>query len=340
MAILGVDEVGRGAWAGPLVVGAVVLGEAKIEGLADSKVLSVKKREKLSEIIWREAASVGLGWVSAKEVDKIGLAEALRLATRRAVEQIEVSYHEIIIDGTVNFLSGTSKGEYVTTLRKADQVIGAVSAASIVAKVARDRYMVDVAEKSPGYGFERHVGYGTAAHRAALEKLGVVKEHRLSVRPVQEIYERLSSASCLMTRSARDSANSGRPLRPSLTVMRQLAKAPHETTTKEAGERAEGVVCEYLKKRGHEIIERNWRTRWCEIDIVSESGGMYYLTEVKYRRDAKRGGGMEAITKDKLKRMERAAVMWVQKYDKCVDVRLAAADVAGKNFEVKDWMVL
>jgi ribonuclease HII len=102
--ILGIDEVGRGPWAGPLVVGAVVLGGAIIEGLTDSKKLTKKRREVLEKEIFMHAEAIGLGWVSAEEIDTIGLSEALRLATRRAVEQITVPYHEIIIDGTVNFL--------------------------------------------------------------------------------------------------------------------------------------------------------------------------------------------------------------------------------------------
>ncbi|MDR1032389.1 MAG: ribonuclease HII, partial [Candidatus Nomurabacteria bacterium] len=183
MAILGVDEVGRGAWAGPLVVGAVVLA-GPVDGLADSKLLTKKRREELNKVILSSGAAVGLGWVPASEIDEIGLGAALRLATRRAVEQIEAPYHEIIIDGTVNFLADTAKGKYVTTLKKADQLIAAVSAASIVAKVARDAYMVELDSQHSGYGFANHVGYGTAAHRAALAKLGPCAEHRLSFRPV------------------------------------------------------------------------------------------------------------------------------------------------------------
>ena len=177
MAILGIDEVGRGPWAGPLVVGACVLGDAQIDGLTDSKKLTPKKREALAPII-REKAAVGLGWVSAEELDRIGLSAALCKACREAVKQIHVPYHEIVIDGTVNFLRDTPLSGYVQVLKKADLLVPEVSAASIVAKVARDEYMYKLAEKYPGYGFEKHVGYGTAAHKAALEKLGVCPEHR------------------------------------------------------------------------------------------------------------------------------------------------------------------
>lgn len=182
--ILGIDEVGRGPWAGPLVIGAVVLGGATIDGLTDSKKLSKKRREELDVIIRQQANGVGLGWVAAEEIDHIGLSAALVLATKRAVEQVRVPYHEIIIDGTVNFLEDTSKGKYVTTLKKADLLIPSVSAASIVAKVARDAYMTEQDIIYPGYGFSRHVGYGTALHIAAIKKLGVTPLHRLSIAPL------------------------------------------------------------------------------------------------------------------------------------------------------------
>ena len=118
--ILGIDEVGRGPWAGPLVVGAVVLGGAQIDGLTDSKKLSKRRRQELDVIIRDKANGFGIGWVSSGEIDKLGLSESLRLATTRAVSQVRTTYHEIIIDGTVNFLSHTTKGEYVTTMKKAD----------------------------------------------------------------------------------------------------------------------------------------------------------------------------------------------------------------------------
>ncbi|MEO5950085.1 MAG: ribonuclease HII [Candidatus Saccharimonadales bacterium] len=182
--ILGIDEVGRGPWAGPLVVGAVVLGDIPIEGLTDSKKLTKKRREELDAIIRRDAAGFGLGWVSADELDSIGLSAALRLATRRAVEQVTSAYSEIIIDGTINFLANTSRAAYVTTIPKADLLVPSVSAASIIAKVARDAFMTDQDAVYPGYGFKTHVGYGTPAHRQAIENLGVTPLHRLSFAPL------------------------------------------------------------------------------------------------------------------------------------------------------------
>ena len=184
--ILGIDEVGRGPWAGPLVVGAVVLGGAEIEGLTDSKKLSKKQREKLDIEIREKSSGFGIGWVTATELDEVGLSESLVLATKRAIEQIQTPYSEIIIDGTVNFLKSTNKGQYVTTMKKADLLVPSVSAASIIAKVARDNYMVAQDDIYPGYGFKSHVGYGTAAHILAINKLGITPLHRLSFAPLQK----------------------------------------------------------------------------------------------------------------------------------------------------------
>ena len=183
--IVGIDEAGRGPWAGPLVVGAVVLGEEAIEGLTDSKKLSKKRREQLEKEILEKAMGWGLGWVNAQELDRIGLSEALRRAAVDAVRQVHCRYDEIIVDGTVNFLARTNKGKFVQTMPKADLKIPSVSAASILAKVARDRYMHGVDELYPEYGFSSHVGYGTARHKAAIEENGVTPEHRLSFAPLK-----------------------------------------------------------------------------------------------------------------------------------------------------------
>lgn len=302
--ILGIDEVGRGPWAGPLVVGAVVLGDASIEGLTDSKKLTKKKREALDVFIRRDAAGFGLGWVPASEIDEIGLSAALRLATIRAVEQIKTPYHEIIIDGTINFLKETSKGQYVTTLSKADLLIQSVSAASIVAKVARDNYMTLQDDLYPGYGFGSHVGYGTAAHRTAIDALGVTPLHRLSFAPLQK-YKDISA------------------------------------TSKGIGDAAEEIAATYLSSQGHTILERNWKTKFCEIDIVSVKDKTFYFSEVKYRRSASQGGGLAAITPKKQQQMKFAAgyYMTVKKL-KDVSMKLAAISMSGQPAAVDTYLEL
>ena len=179
---MGMDEVGRGAWAGPLVVGAVALKEP-LAGLKDSKLLTRSQRNALDLTI-RTNAYIGLGWAEAAEIDAFGLTTALRLAYGRALDELQNvgEIGEIIIDGNYNFLHLDTR---VKTLIDADALVPAVSAASIVAKVARDNFMINMANDIPHYGFEHHVGYGTLEHRRALEQFGATLVHRHSFKPVK-----------------------------------------------------------------------------------------------------------------------------------------------------------
>ena len=181
--VMGIDEVGRGCWAGPLVVGAVALAHP-IDGLKDSKKLTKKRREELSALVLNQAAATGLGWVTAEEIDSLGLTRSTGLAVERALAQIKIDFDEIIIDGNTNFLPKDPRAKAVI---KADNSVAAVSAASIIAKVARDACMVQAALSYPGYGFESHVGYGTVQHIDALKRMGVCKLHRRSYKPIQQI---------------------------------------------------------------------------------------------------------------------------------------------------------
>lgn len=325
--ILGIDEVGRGPWAGPLVVGAVVLGGMVIEGLTDSKKLSKKRRGELDLIIRESATAYGLGWVHADEIDQIGLSEALRLATRRAVEQVTSPYHEIIIDGTINFLDGTTKGKYVTTMPKADLLVPSVSAASIIAKVARDTYMAKQDDIYAGYKFSSHVGYGTAVHRAAIEKYGVTPLHRLSFAPLMKY--RASTVRLPSTHHSISSEDKAKPVQST------------GLNTKKIGDVAEDEVATYLIRNGHEIIERNWKTKYCEIDIISHKNGTIYFTEVKYRKVPYQGGGFAAITSKKLNQMKFAAKLYVQtKKLHGNDLLLAAASLTGEPPALEEWLTL
>ena len=308
MAILGIDEVGRGPWAGPLVIGAAILENPESEDwqdLNDSKKLTAKKRELLSQKILENATATGLGWVSVTELDNLGLSESLKLATRRAISRISrEKFTEIIIDGTVNFLKGTDLENLVTVLPKADAKIKAVSAASIIAKVARDNYMTELAKKYPEYGFEKHVGYGTAVHKAALEKFGPCPEHRKSFKPVKKL-----------------------------------------TVAKLHGNKGEDVVAEYLRQRGHKILSRNYKTKFYEIDIVSATEDHIYFTEVKYRKNNSHGQPLEFIGKKKQEQMTFAANAFMNYLSKKLDrplesmpsFSLAAAAVEGEDFELKQW---
>jgi ribonuclease HII len=187
MTIMGIDEVGRGCWAGPLVAGAVVLPNTYVHGtdlvwkLADSKQLNKIQREQAAEGILAMGVATGIGWVTNQEVDELGLTAAVRLAMERAVKAVDRWADKLIIDGSLNYLAHLPNTAAVI---KADGSEPAVSAASIIAKVARDAWMAKAAERFPGYGFERHVGYGTRRHQEALQRLGVCELHRRSFKPV------------------------------------------------------------------------------------------------------------------------------------------------------------
>ncbi len=283
--IVGIDEVGRGPWAGPLVVGAVVLPDGfDLPGLTDSKKLSAKRRDVLAAQIKERASGWGLGWVHAAELDAVGLSKALRLATIRAMEAITVPYHEIIIDGTINFLQETGKGAYVTTLPKADALIPAVSAASIVAKVARDAYMAGLDVEYPGYGFGSHVGYGTAKHRQALDTLGITPQHRKSFKPI---------AAMIPASQAEVAVRSVLP------------------TSTSIGHAFEVRVAEDLEKQGYIITHRNWKTRSCEIDIIAQKAATTYFVEAKYRQKDQQGDGFDAVGPKKQRQMAKAAKLFI-----------------------------
>jgi ribonuclease HII len=342
--ILGIDEVGRGPWAGPLVVGAVVLGGAEIEGLTDSKKLSKKRREVLDIEIREKSLGIGFGWVSASEIDEIGLSAALKLATKLAVAQISVPYHEIIIDGTVNFLAGTSKGQYVTTMKKADLLISSVSAASIVAKVARDNYMALQDEIYPGYGFKSHVGYGTAAHIAAIDKLGVTPLHRLSFAPLAKYRDGRGSSRLPFAPKHLQPEYDKAPGPLSCPARSRFGQKWSRTTvikptSKQIGDNAEDIAANFLKQQGHKILDRNWKTKFCEIDIVSQKGDTIYFTEVKYREKSDQGGGLAAITSKKLRQMRFAAEYYVLSNQiSDTNLRLVAISLKDKPTVVDDYL--
>lgn len=308
--IVGIDEVGRGAWAGPLAVGAVILGD-NIDGLTDSKKLTKNRRQQLDLEIRQKALAVGIGWVSAKRIDKIGLSQALKLAARRAMYHIKNNYDEIIIDGTAALIDDPK----VTLIKKADLLIPCVSAASIVAKVARDNYMVQLGKVFPEYSFSKHVGYGTLTHKAAIKRHGISSVHRLSFAPLS-MYSHSSKAV-------------------------SVASKPRLMTTKTIGNTAEDKASDYLITRGHLILERNWRTKVCEIDIVSVKADTVYFTEVKFRKNDSRGGGLAAVTARKVRQMKFAAgVFAASRKLKDSNLKLAVIEVSGKDMTVTQYLEL
>jgi uncharacterized protein (TIGR00252 family) len=220
--------------------------------------------------------------------------------------------------------------------------------------------MAELDDKYPGYGFASHVGYGTAAHRAAIEEFGVCPEHRLSVKPVGSIVSPRSSQISNHDVAPGSLLERRASIRPA-SHLRHEARLRHHSdsqrsselernssspsgrspSTKQIGDLAEGKVCEFLEADGYEILARNWKTKLCEIDIVAAKDDKLYFVEVKYRKSGERGNGLDAITKKKLAKMKLASEMYV-KHSGLTDVdrRLAVASVARDDYQIQDFMVL
>ena len=172
--------------------------------------------------------------------------------------------------------------------------------------------MYEIAEKYPEYGFEKHVGYGTAAHRAAIIKHGICSEHRRSFEPIKSM------------------------------VGFGTKQGVVKNTTK-IGKKAEERVAEYLTNEGHKIVARNFKTYFYEIDIVSVKNDEVYFTEVKYRRSDLAGGGMAAVDQKKLAKMRFAAECYMKYHIRKManyNPLLAVADVSGDDFEIRDWFAI
>lgn len=190
--IAGIDEAGRGAWAGPVVAAAVILplGDRQLtrllKGVNDSKQLTPHQREGLAEVIWNVAVSVGVGGATPDEIDRDGIVPATKHAMQRAVAMLDPQPQALLIDA-VNLEAQVSLPQHY--LYFGDSLSLSIAAASIVAKVSRDQAMRVLDASYPDYGFAQHKGYGTAVHQAALKSFGVCEIHRRSYRPVRAVVE-------------------------------------------------------------------------------------------------------------------------------------------------------
>ena len=338
MLTIGIDEVGRGPWAGPLTVGAVLLDSASIpDGLKDSKQTNKKFRENEIREIQKLAKSCGLGWISAPNLDKIGMTKSLHCAAATAFAQIldfvspddfrEIS--QIVIDGTGNFLDDFRENlpeadfmkfsqkfgtdfieqfsEKILVMPKADAKVAAVSAASILAKVFRDRYMIQLDQIFTGYDFAKNMGYGTKNHSSALSKIGVIPGvHRASFRPIREALGEKTESRGTWQNSQKLAETSGR--------------------------KAEIEAANFLAINGHKIISQNYKTKFYEIDIISQKNKTLYFTEVKFRENANHGDGLDAITPKKLAQMRKAAKIFLATFHGITDdfdVNISAISMSG-----------
>jgi ribonuclease HII len=241
----GIDEAGRGPLAGPVVAGAVILDlERPIEGLADSKKLTAKRREALYDVILDRALAVGIGESQRAEIDRRNIFQATITAMQRAVDALNPGPDHLLIDGKNIQLDHPSQ----ETIVDGDETVPAISAASIVAKVYRDRLMAEYHKVYPEYGFDRHKGYGTKAHMQALADHGACPIHRQSFRPVKQHLPQW--------RSLKDRRTLGR-----------------------LGER---LAATYLIENGYTIRDMNYHAAHLgELDIVAGCGAVTVICEVK-----------------------------------------------------------
>lgn len=184
MSVAGVDEAGRGCLAGPVYAAAVVLGARWPSGLNDSKKLSAAKREQLFAQIQAEALDFSIATATAQEIDEINILQASLLAMQRAVAGLRNAPREAWVDGN----RAPKLACKVRTIVGGDALEPAIMAASILAKVARDRHLLELDREFPGYGFAQHKAYGTAEHLAALRQLGPCREHRMSFAPCAQAF--------------------------------------------------------------------------------------------------------------------------------------------------------
>jgi ribonuclease HII len=190
--VAGIDEAGRGPWAGPVVAGAAVLDRGRLEeglikGLDDSKKLTSARRDTLFELLTASpAATISVGIASVEEIDTLNILQATFLAMSRALENLCLSVDLALVDGN----RAPALNCPVKTVIKGDSRSLSIAAGSIMAKVTRDRMMATLAAEFPGYGWETNQGYGTAAHREGLNALGVTPHHRRSYAPIRAILEK------------------------------------------------------------------------------------------------------------------------------------------------------
>ncbi len=292
--IAGVDEAGRGALAGPVVAAAVVLPpelpEDKADLIDDSKKLTEEQREIAYAEIRNIANSYGVGVVPSDRIDDLGIVPATKIAMREAIGAIRWRVDFILIDAVTNLGIATPSKSII----KGDSKSLSIAAASIVAKVTRDHIMSDELDRQhPGYGFAQHKGYGTEIHMNALEKLGASPVHRRTFKPVAKVIADKSWAALGSTS-------------PSNIADRFEMNLPNGF-----GMNAEEAAVDHLRQLGYRIIDRNYKTRHGEIDIIAKFGPEWVFVEVKGRNSGKFGTPAEAMTPAKLHRIENVALAYL-----------------------------
>lgn len=328
--VAGVDEAGRGCLAGPVVAAAVVLPpDCVIAGINDSKKLSRTQREGLYEELMAKALSVGIGQVEAAEIDQLNILQASLKAMRLALDNVHPPPDRVLIDGHLPARSPYPEQAIID----GDARSLSIAAASIVAKVHRDRLMCECDARYPEYGFAAHKGYGSTAHLAALDAHGPCPLHRRSFGPVAaRVAEPRSELFLSFEEGLYDCAN--------LAELERLAQFVKEATDEltadeltalrgvyreqrdrlgDLGRRGEAAAAAYLEERGYRIRARRYRAAGGEIDLVAEEGDELVFVEVKASRRASRPE--QRVDRAKRQRLTRAAQHYIQygTYDTAAD---------------------
>lgn len=265
--LCGVDEAGRGPLAGDVYAAAVILpDDAEIEGINDSKKLTEKKREALFDVIREKAVAYCIATASVEEIDSLNILQATFLAMRRAVEGLSVTPDLVLIDGNQN----PPMPVHSRFVIKGDATSASIAAASILAKVARDRYMKQLAADYPQYAFEKHKGYGSALHYQMLDEHGISPVHRKS--------------------------------------FLKKYQSGEESPAAKRGRIGEQTVVDWLLSEGCTIAARNYSVPpYGEIDIIAEKDGITAFVEVKTRKEGAMVSGKAAVTPSKQKKLILAA---------------------------------
>lgn len=297
----GVDEAGRGPLAGPVVAAAVILlPDPDLAGLDDSKRLTPARRDALFDRIHQQAVAVGMGVSDSGEIDRLNILQATLKAMRDAISALSVTPDRVLIDGSHRPGSGLPEMTFVD----GDARCLSIAAASVIAKVTRDRMMADYDRLYPGYGFAAHKGYGSARHLQALQLLGPCPIHRRSFAPV---------------------GDGGQAL------------APEEEGRRRIGLRGEEIAVEWLERKGFAILGRNFRAGGAEIDVVASKEDVLAFVEVKTDVAGGFGGPAVRVDEEKQRRLARAATMYLKQHD-CRELAprfdVIAVQIKGETFEI------
>lgn len=275
--LCGVDEAGRGPLAGPVVAAAVILPpDCRFDGLDDSKKLSEKTRERLFGEIVERALCYRIEAVEHDVIDEINILQATLLAMARALAKLPLKPDVVLVDGNqLPKLPSLTPGRKVV---KGDGKSASIAAASVLAKVTRDRTMKELALTYPGYGFEKHKGYPTKAHYEAIFELGVSPVHRRSFLK---------------------------------TLQAKKNRPPHSPTKEQQlGAFGERAALSYLLEQGYALLEHNYRLPCGEIDLIVEKDGVIAFVEVKARTGSSYGRPIDAVDARKQQRIIRAAAQY------------------------------